>query len=87
MAGFLSTVVPSSPQWPVAYGGTTPICPGTGERHQSAITHVSALNARRLQGPLVLCPLARRAAAPAREKQEKVGQWASMQLHDANKRL
>ena len=43
----------SPERWPVAYGGTSPICPGTGERHQSTITHVSALNARRLQGPLV----------------------------------
>jgi hypothetical protein len=33
-----------------------PMCPRTvlaRGRHQSAITHVSALNARRLQGPLV----------------------------------
>lgn len=69
MAGFLSSPEQSTVACRIRRDDSH--LPGTGERHQSAITHVSALNARRLQGPLVLCPLARRAAAPAREKQEK----------------
>jgi hypothetical protein len=41
----------------VAHSGTSPHVPTYKQargRHQSAITHVSALNARSLQGPLVL---------------------------------
>ena len=43
-------------QWLSRTAERLPMCPRTSkqrERHQSAITHVSALNARRLQGPLV----------------------------------
>ena len=66
----------------VAHRGTSPSVPTyEGGRHQSAITHVSALNARRLQGPLVLLrpftPLARRLPCPANSrhcKLDKVGQ-------------
>jgi hypothetical protein len=46
-----STTVPSSGCCALRYVSHEPTYE---RRHQSAITHVSALNARRLQGPLVL---------------------------------